>query len=39
MWIVTDLALPGEDGARFVKWLLEQPRDQGGAVGRRHGVL
>jgi len=32
MWIVTDLALPGEDGAMFLKWLREQPRDQGGAV-------
>ena len=28
--IVTDLALPGEDGATFLKWLRAQPRDKGG---------
>ena len=30
--VVTDLALPGEDGAMFLKWLREQPPDQGGKV-------
>ena len=30
--IVSDLALPGEDGAMFLKWLREQPADRGGAV-------
>jgi CheY-like chemotaxis protein len=30
--IVTDLALPGEDGAIFLRRLREQPADQGGAV-------
>jgi CheY-like chemotaxis protein len=30
--VVTDLALPGEDGAMFLKWLREQPREQGGGV-------
>ena len=28
--IVTDLALPGADGASFLKWLREQPSDRGG---------
>ena len=27
--IVTDLALPGDDGASFLRWLREQPRDRG----------
>jgi len=27
--IVTDLALPGEDGAMFLKWLRAQPADKG----------
>jgi CheY-like chemotaxis protein len=26
---VTDLALPGENGATFLKWLRHQPREQG----------
>jgi len=30
--IVTDLALPGVDGAAFLKWLREQPADGGGAL-------
>lgn len=30
--IVTDLALPGEDGASFLKWLREQPRHKGGTL-------
>ena len=30
--IVTDLALPGEDGAEFLRWLRKQPRDRGGAT-------
>ena len=30
--IVTDLALPGEDGASFLKWLRRQPRDNGGTT-------
>jgi CheY-like chemotaxis protein len=30
--IVTDLALPGRDGASFLKWLREQPRDKGGTL-------
>lgn len=30
--IVTDLAMPAEDGAMLLKWLREQPRDRGGAV-------
>lgn len=30
--VVTDLALPGEDGATFLKWLRQQPREQGGRV-------
>ena len=30
--IVTDLALPGEDGAEFLKWLRRQPRERGGAT-------
>jgi CheY-like chemotaxis protein len=28
--IVTDLALPGVDGASFLTWLREQPSDRGG---------
>ena len=28
--IVTDLALPGRDGAAFLKWLRQQPHDKGG---------
>jgi DNA-binding response OmpR family regulator len=28
--IVTDLALPGDDGASFLRWLREQPRHRGG---------
>ena len=28
--IVTDLALPGEHGAAFLKWLRKQPREKGG---------
>ena|SRR3989442_13560194 len=30
--IITDLAMPGRDGAAFLKWLREQPRDKGGAL-------
>jgi len=30
--IITDLALPGEDGARFLKWLRAQPAEKGGAI-------
>jgi CheY-like chemotaxis protein len=30
--IVTDLALPGEDGAQFLQWLRRQPRERGGAT-------
>jgi CheY-like chemotaxis protein len=30
--IVTDLALPGEDGATFLKWLRAQPSEKGGAT-------
>jgi len=30
--IVTDLALPGADGASFLKWLREQPGAKGGAL-------
>ena len=30
--IVTDLALPHEDGAMFLKWLRERPADKGGAI-------
>ena len=30
--VVTDLALPGEDGATFLKWLRQQPREQGGRI-------
>jgi DNA-binding response OmpR family regulator len=30
--IVTDLALPGRDGASFLKWLREQPPDKGGTL-------
>lgn len=30
--IVTDLALPGDDGASFLRWLREQPRDRGGTL-------
>lgn len=30
--VVTDLALPGEDGATFLKWLRQQPRERGGRV-------
>jgi CheY-like chemotaxis protein len=30
--IVTDLALPGEDGAEFLKWLRRQPRERGGST-------
>ena len=30
--IVTDLALPGRDGASLLKWLREQPRDKGGTL-------
>jgi CheY-like chemotaxis protein len=30
--IVTDLALPGRDGATFLKWLRQQPHDKGGAL-------
>jgi len=30
--VVTDLALPGEDGATFLKWLRQQPRDRGGRI-------
>ena len=30
--IVTDLSMPGEDGAAFLTWLREQPRDPGGNV-------
>jgi CheY-like chemotaxis protein len=29
---VTDLALPGEDGAEFLKWLRRQPRERGGST-------
>ena len=28
--IVTDLVLPGRDGAAFLKWLRQQPHDTGG---------
>lgn len=28
--IVTDLVLPGRDGAAFLKWLRQQPHDAGG---------
>jgi CheY-like chemotaxis protein len=28
--IVTDLAMPGGDGAMFLNWLREQPRERGG---------
>jgi len=27
--VVTDLALPGENGATFLKWLRQQPREPG----------
>ena len=30
--VITDLALPGEDGAAFLKWLRQQPREQGGRI-------
>lgn len=30
--IVTDLALPGEDGAAFLQWLRRQPRERGGST-------
>jgi CheY-like chemotaxis protein len=30
--IVTDLMLPGRDGAAFLRWLRDQPHDRGGAV-------
>ena len=30
--VVTDLAMPGEDGAMFLKWLRQQPRDKGGTA-------
>ncbi len=30
--VVTDLALPGRDGASFLKWLRERPREQGGCL-------
>jgi len=30
--IVTDLALPGEDGTAFLKWLRQQPHDKSGAA-------
>ena len=30
--IVTDLALPGEDGAAFLRWLRQQPRNKGGVT-------
>jgi CheY-like chemotaxis protein len=30
--IVTDLALPGADGATFLRWLREQPREHGGTL-------
>jgi len=30
--IITDLALPGEDGATFLKWLRARPREKGGAA-------
>jgi len=30
--VVTDLSLPGEDGAKFLKWLREQPRERGGRI-------
>jgi CheY-like chemotaxis protein len=30
--IVTDLALPGEDGAAFLKWLRQQPRERNGST-------
>jgi len=30
--VVTDLALPGEDGAMFLKWLRTQPPEKGGNV-------
>lgn len=30
--IITDLALPGEDGASLLKWLREQPAAKGGAI-------
>ncbi len=30
--IVTDLALPGGDGASFLRWLREQPGDRGGTL-------
>ena len=30
--VMTDLALPGEDGAMFLKWLRQQPSEGGGTV-------
>jgi CheY-like chemotaxis protein len=30
--IITDLALPGEDGAMFLKWLRARPAEKGGAI-------
>jgi len=30
--VVTDLALPGEDGATFLKWLRQEPRERGGRI-------
>jgi len=30
--VVTDLALPGENGATFLKCLRQQPREQGGRI-------
>jgi CheY-like chemotaxis protein len=31
-FVLTDLSMPGEDGAAFLTWLREQPRDHGGNV-------
>jgi CheY-like chemotaxis protein len=30
--IITDLALPHEDGAMFLKWLRARPAEQGGTI-------
>lgn len=30
--VVTDLALPGADGASFLRWLREQPSERGGTL-------
>ena len=36
--IVTDLVLPGRDGAAFLKWLRQQPHDTGGNHRLRQAI-